>query len=1328
MKEKTRSTQIVRKVAMLLLALIFVFSNSAIFSRQVIAAAAPPRFISYQGRILNANSVPVSDATIDMIFEFYDSLAGGSCLWSNSAADCSTATAKTVTLTDGLFTQNLGDTGDSFAAIPTTIFDDASVYLQVTIDGETLTPRKRLLASPYAMNSDMLDGLDSTAFFGLVSNNTISGVNDFTSSTLSGASPLVFEGATADDYETIFSFTDPTLSDKTITFQNASGTVAFLNDIGWTDGGATVYATTATDNIAVGGTVVSASTFGVDPSSAIIYFGDTATNPVLRFQDATAGTGSLTYNADNWEFSGGDIIYYSDIAYAAAPGDTYGFIGSATLSASAGGGAGTYQPYLSFYQLTNASVESGGYDQIPTGSGGKAINTGTGEVFGLRGLEGSAVNSSTSASAIESSMLGVYGGASNSGAGSTVPFSAGAYGISYASAGTITDAVGVYGTIGLSAGTLTRALAGDFSSTVAGTNRYGVRATASGGGTNYAGYFFGSAVHIDNSSTPSSATYATGAGDLYVYDQLEIHGTNQTNGYIASISSSTLTGGSALNIVRESSATDLTGALARLEIADAGSTGNVLLLQQGGVGSSLYINQLGDDQALKVVALSTTDYIARFFNDGNLDTNMGIDIQACIDTNPTTACNYLTFKDGNGTVLGAVEGNGAGGVTNASAGSDYAELFFGQLSDFAEGDIVGLDSSGNAILASDADKIIGAYSVAPNTLGNWFDDWQSSGSYVPVALLGQVPVNVNDQGGSITAGDYLTLSSVPGVAKKATGVGYVVGRALESHTSGTGVIQVYVSPKWQAINVLTQDGSMTSVGTDFVLGATGTADAVTTGLDSYGLMLRGSGWDGATAQDISISMLADITDASNYKLSFRNTDDAEVAFINQDGDMALSGRLYPSDRGTLQTDKYIYYDGSTGLGGDFMRTNASGWGSGSYDFAEMFPVTEAVSAGEVVVFSDKKDSVKRSSGTTYDSRIAGIVSTQPGFLAGNNVDGHVPIALAGRVPTYVSNENGSISIGDPLTTSSKPGYAMKATQAGPIVGYAMQAFSGSTGSISVFVRPSYYDGSGSPDISDNVVTQVASSSTLDLSGAISLNGGSILSAGSISGIGNIWSISEDGTFKTTGRFVESISSYGGEKIEAYAVASTQTMIELSGTIKLQQGSAHVIFNEVDENFAKIISNTAPYRVFLTADSPTGSLYAMNRDHEGFFIGDTEGSTGAYVDWLVIAYHKDYEPEEEPLLKDNIAEEKEVEEVEEVIEEEVEQDEEVISEEIIEDQEVVEEEVVDEVIVDEVDEVIVEEEGIEEVEGIEVIVDDEVVKDEEIVESEPIIENSVVPVE
>jgi len=69
---------------------------------------------------------------------------------------------------------------------------------------------------------------------------TLTGIVTATGAVFAGGSPLVFEGATANDFETTFAITDPT-ADRTITFQDATGTVAYLTDI--TGGGASEFST-----------------------------------------------------------------------------------------------------------------------------------------------------------------------------------------------------------------------------------------------------------------------------------------------------------------------------------------------------------------------------------------------------------------------------------------------------------------------------------------------------------------------------------------------------------------------------------------------------------------------------------------------------------------------------------------------------------------------------------------------------------------------------------------------------------------------------------------------------------------------------------------------------------------------------------------------------------------------------------------------------------------------------------------------------------------------------------------------------------------------------
>ncbi|MFA6522049.1 MAG: hypothetical protein WCT24_00420 [Patescibacteria group bacterium] len=724
------------------------------------------------------------------------------------------------------------------------------------------------------------------------------------------------------------------------------------------------------------------------------------------------------------------------------------------------------------------------------------------------------------------------------------------------------------------------------------------------------------------------------------------------NGILMSVDG--MTTGSALYIERGDGATqfsDTTEGLAYIAQLDDNSNGHILQVKSNGSGGILgYYNHTGlnsTDPVLKVISNSVADsanegingFVAEFINnsaDTGLDNRMGIMIQACKDDGATTACNFLEFRDGDGTAMGAVEANGAGGVTLRSGSADYAEYFNGNPALFPEGVIAGIQSDGSVAPAITDESVIGVRSISPIVLGG-VSEGESIANKVTVGLFGQIRVNVNNEGGAITAGDYITVSSVPGVGKKATESGKVVGQALES-IDGSGLIKVYVAPHWQGINFLASDGSATTVATDFIVDAVGPATESSASA-SRSLILRGSAWvDGASASTDMV-ILNDVTDSSDYGLSVSNNDGSEVANLSNNGDLAIAGNLYPSDRGVLQTEKYIYYDGSTGVGGDLMRTNASGWGTGSYDFAEMFPSSDSLAAGELVIFGSSNESVARSSGATYDQMIAGVVSTKPGFLAGENNPGDVPVALAGRVPTYVSGENGSIAPGDPLTSSTKPGYAMKATTAGPIVGYAMEAFDGNTGVVIAFIRPSYYDGAtdlADAPAADNSASELEGVSTLNLSQMHDLAGGKLINVGSLSGLAGAWTLSENGNFATSGDIKHVVTSYQNEKIDTYASLSREQTIQLSGTVDMQNGFASVTFEDVDEKFNDVISNIAPYRVLITPEGLSGQLYVSNRDQNGFTIQENGGSSNVKVDWLVIAYEKDKEPEQESLIpEDNI---------------------------------------------------------------------------------------------
>ncbi|MBI2036678.1 site-specific integrase [Candidatus Microgenomates bacterium] len=77
-------------------------------------------------------------------------------------------------------------------------------------------------------------------------------------------------------------------------------------------------------------------------------------------------------------------------------------------------------------------------------------------------------------------------------------------------------------------------------------------------------------------------------------------------------------------------------------------------------------------------------------------------------------------------------------------------------------------------------EVIGIVSTNPSSESLGRDLFSVEEHPVPVGLAGRVPVKVSTENGPIETGDYLTSSSIPGVAMKATRAGQVVGKALES--------------------------------------------------------------------------------------------------------------------------------------------------------------------------------------------------------------------------------------------------------------------------------------------------------------------------------------------------------------------------------------------------------------------------------------------------------------------------------------------------------------------------------------------------------------------
>jgi hypothetical protein len=98
-----------------------------------------------------------------MQFTLYDALTSGTCKYV-AGGTCGTPTTVNVSTVDGVFTVPIGD-GTLTNTFGDELFDDeASLYLEVQIAGETLTPRRQLTSAAYAMHaadSALLDSLNS---------------------------------------------------------------------------------------------------------------------------------------------------------------------------------------------------------------------------------------------------------------------------------------------------------------------------------------------------------------------------------------------------------------------------------------------------------------------------------------------------------------------------------------------------------------------------------------------------------------------------------------------------------------------------------------------------------------------------------------------------------------------------------------------------------------------------------------------------------------------------------------------------------------------------------------------------------------------------------------------------------------------------------------------------------------------------------------------------------------------------------------------------------------------------------------------------------------
>lgn len=180
------------------------------------------------------------------------------------------------------------------------------------------------------------------------------------------------------------------------------------------------------------------------------------------------------------------------------------------------------------------------------------------------------------------------------------------------------------------------------------------------------------------------------------------------------------------------------------------------------------------------VGIGTTDPGAKLEINGNLRFT-------------TSSGSSIVFSDG------TVQSTAYTGIT---CGGDYAESIdvTGARSSYDPGDVLVVNPNvpGKFVKSSEpySTAVMGVYSTKPGTVGRR-QTTPKSADEVPMAMIGIVPTKVSAENGPIRPGDLLVSSSMPGYAMKGTDrsrmLGAVVGKALGSLDSGTGLIEVGVT-------------------------------------------------------------------------------------------------------------------------------------------------------------------------------------------------------------------------------------------------------------------------------------------------------------------------------------------------------------------------------------------------------------------------------------------------------------------------------------------------------------------------------------------------------
>lgn len=787
--------------------------------------------IGFQGKLTNPDGTNVSDGTYGIRFRIYTDptadtgACANTCKWEE--------TQGSVSVTSGLFYVYLG----SGTALPGSVdFTASALYLGVKVGSDAeMTPRIRLSASPQAFNSDMIDGLDSAALGQLAATQTWTGANTLQPTTNATALTVKQTAAgspTADIFNVqtanatnIIQVTGPAANEAAVTISSVgasrdltlnagSGTIVLgANTLSRTASG------TTTINLADNGaTVLSVTNSGAGTASINVDGGyqtggtpgTTVTCSGGQFLQNQTVNGGITTGGTCASVAGGsadlDNVYDNDsdkeLLIDSASGlvfdmtSTGDFIiqdSNTTIATFSNAGAITFLPAGSAdLTLTLDDDSSAITNGTVTNSGSlHDINLTLGADADVDTVSALTVDVTSAATGDADVLYGIHVGNLTGGDGTVLERAL--------RIGSGWDEVFDINGILLSATELGRLDAKnanlvDENDLISGD---GAGATSSGSGleagTGGIGLLQGCADNDVLKWNETSAVWECGSDRATHQNRLSGDYTNTTTTFTDVDDNST--GNSDIGFTIGSNETWIF----QMNVQFASNTTADAKWQvTAPAGATCDVSVSLPEEALSVSNLACATSTGSMAITGTTTDQAWI--SGTIANGATAGTVMLQFGQVAASATSTIFA-GSYVIAYKVSGADLAEVYYTkEAGGLPPGTLVSLDPALEAgVKRSDGPydpHLLGIVSTRPgHVLGEQAPAVR--GTPAIVALAGRVPVRVSAENGPIMPGDYLTSSSVPGVAMKATQPGFVVAQALTAFNStGEGVVAGFIKPIW----------------------------------------------------------------------------------------------------------------------------------------------------------------------------------------------------------------------------------------------------------------------------------------------------------------------------------------------------------------------------------------------------------------------------------------------------------------------------------------------------------------------------------------------------